>query len=307
MDLDYLLMIMIPLSICIILHEGGHFYAASYYGVSARRISIFFNALVTLFKYDPASGRISFISRQVAIPLTDPEGNVHNAGGEWALLSIPVSRAYVPDSYYDSENGMLYPYKGVLFGKEVIKLRQPEDLAKWRRTQYCIGWIPFGGYVTLKQSPGPGSLQNISPMQRFVINAAGVTCNLLTLVLVLTILRIIMGDGTLQLNSSNFDIMMVAFLSYSLFWLNILPIPGLDGGAMARNLAHAIMQRYHTTLAANIVNVGKRIYNLLSWVVLLFILSTWFRPAAGFEREVFRFFNDLFAYIVSLWGIKGPI
>lgn len=287
---------LLPVTICIFIHEGGHYLAARYFRVGVKRASLFFNFIVTFLKYDPMSGRFSIISRREPVTVHHPNGYEDTVLGEWAWISIPVSRPIAPD-YIAGDDSQIRPCSGWLVNKTVIKSNSDNpDVARWRRTQYCLGWIPCGGYVTLDTDNDSESLERLSPGRQLIINAAGVVCNLLTLVLVLTGLRLL--ESTTFLASHTFvnELFYIAIYSFYLFLLNILPLPGLDGGNIARNITAIVWPGHESTVA-------KAFYNIFGWVVFAFILSSWIRPISGFETRIFGFFNYIFEKILILWGL----
>ena len=295
--MNYFMTFLLPLTLAIIIHEAGHYFVARHYGVGVARASLFFNFIVTFIKYDPLSGRLSIISRQEPLTITDANGLEHTVRSEWAFLSIPLRRPFAPDSTYDSATNEFVPLSGILLNTTVIKTRCASAVANWRNTQYCLGWIPCGGYVSLNTTRDAGSMLHRTNGQQLAINVAGVVCNLLTVIITLSALRWAVSFHSISywFNVFRYEAFLLAYYSFVLLCLNVLPLPGLDGGNIARNITAMVMPGHES-------NVSKTLYNIFGWIVFFIIVSSWIRPASGIEQHIFGFFNFMFDKVAALFG-----
>lgn len=282
---------LLPVTLCIIIHEAGHYFAARHYNVGVNRASLFFNFIYTFIKYDPLSGRLSIISRKVPV-----KHNGYEAQGEWAAISIPLTKAICADLQQDEATGALMDTKGLLINKTVLKQVCHLPVKDWRRTQYCLGWIPCGGYVSLNTEPNKyTSIISRPPRTQLIINAAGVACNFVTMLLCLVAASILLNLFHIHAYITELAVLL-AYYSFALLWLNILPLPGLDGGNMARNICAIYWPNSESA-------VLKGIYNIFGCIVFVVIVSSWFRPASGIEMAIVGFFDRIFDLLLSLFCV----
>ena len=293
--MQYLFSIIVPLSIAILIHEAGHFCVAKWYKVGITRVSLFLNIGFTFLKYDPISGRLSIISRKVPLELVSSSGESRMVEGEWVLLSIPITRAIAGASWFDTETDSFYEYKGILYNTNLIRMSSPHPVSKWRMTQYCIGWLPFGGYVSLKTGRGKDSITNLAPMKQLAVNIAGVVCNFFTIIIALLLLRMCFNPLHFPFTGGADLLFEIAYLSFALLWLNILPLPGLDGGNIILNIISIFWPQSDKNKAM------RSVYNFFSILIFVFIISSWFRTSSSIETQIFKFFDSIFGEIMKIF------
>lgn len=270
-DFEFLLYILTPL---IVLHEAGHYLWARRFDVPVRRASLFFNIGFTFIKYNPATGRVALFSRKRRVDLEYDNGMSMHVMGEWALISFRLTRGYVNDALI-MPTGHLMPVTGTLYKAVTVKQLQPKSLPKWRRTEYCLGFLPFGGYITMD----PTELQQRTTAQQLLINAGGLMVNLLITVVGMAVAVLLAKDGGIDRDSLALE---YAFYSFLLFGLNILPLAGLDGGNILRNFAS-----YFVDVESS--KGFKQLYNMLSLITVFILFG-----ASQLVNKIYIFFGNLF-------------
>ncbi|MGN0223316.1 MAG: site-2 protease family protein [Muribaculaceae bacterium] len=264
----------------IVLHEAGHYLWARRFGVPVRRASLFFNFGVTFLKYNPATGRVALISRKRPVNLRNDSGIGMQVMGEWAWISFRLTRGYINDALV-APTGQLVPATGTLYKALFVKQLPPSTLPKWRHTEYCLGFLPFGGYVSLD----PAELQRRTTTQQLLINAGGLMVNLLITLVGIAVGIIMFHNGC---DSTACDLALdYAFYSFLLFGLNVLPLAGLDGGNILRNVASYFVDVEHS-------KGFKQLYNMLALITVFLIFG-----CSQFINAVYRFFGNLFYSICT--------
>lgn len=94
---------------------------------------------------------------------------------------------------------------------------------KIKETLICIGWVPFGGYIKIKE-------RNVNKKKLIVFYCAGVFVNLAFGVAILkgTLINLTASYFRNDLHFANFY-ELTGFLSILIAILNILPLQGTDG------------------------------------------------------------------------------
>lgn len=316
MNINFVLLIALMLSLAIITHEIGHYIFAKLFGVRVMRVSLFFNPIFTLLKYDPSAGRIYLISKKKAVSISDEDGTTDRYMGEWSLLSFPVHAPRtveiadedeqpeisfkmirgtgMADSYYDTEAKKLVPFQGILWCQTVLKMSVIGEKDSWRDSQYCLGWVPCGGYVSFFTHQAECSITSKKPYQQFIISSGGVLFNLFFVFLSLLLVKMIYLFGTPGVGSDM--LMFFAYISFGLAIINILPFPGLDGSQMLL----AIL-RYILPQKANRILLS--INSIVSIAVFIFMCSVLFRPISGIEQTIFNFTDRIFEGLLRIFGI----
>lgn len=288
---DYLLY----LTVAIIIHELGHFIFAKKNGVAVHRASLFFNPFFTLLKYDPNAGRIYFVSRKVDMPSKNPGGS--GTPCEVALLSIRIHKARAEDVVV-GPNGDEFDFtpERVLYNKCVIKTF-PEGKVTWRDTQYCLGWIPCGGYVTLRTDASEYGLGSKTPNQRGWINIAGVMFNIITMILALVVIKVLIATGYVDSYAGLAEVIFkLGYLSCVLGLFNILPIPGLDGSYVAISI---LEQCFPGSRMEGV----KALNGCLSFLVFGVIIYTWVFNDSIIGDLLLPFFERVWRFMLMLFGI----
>lgn len=282
---------LILLTVVIVIHEAGHYTFARLFGVRVNRASLFFNPFFTLLKYNPLTGRLDFISKKRYITLTSKDG-LREATGELSScqLSIQITQPKVAVAAWDEEAEEFREVKTVETNVMIMGDPEPAPQSEWRYTQYCIGWLPFGGYVTLQSDASDAGILSKKNSQQFLISFAGILFNIITMLLALVVMRLCISYsyGSEALLSWLWGF---AGITFSLIVLNILPLPGLDGGGMLMCVLNYILPR-NARIIMTIIN------NLLGIVVFVWIISTWFRSSFGFEQRFWEFASNCF-YIIA--------
>lgn len=244
------------LTFCIIVHEAGHYFAARHYGVKVERASLFYNLFFTLLKYDPVHGRLDLVSRKIVLERVGPYGYQQDMPGEKVFLSIMLSRYPYSHAQCLDANGNLIFAPAVCVNKVFLRPQFLPDT--WRNTQWCIGWLPVGGYVSLNGR----DINRLNPKRKLLINAAGVLVNLACVFVMTALMYFAISLPILYTVLYN-----VAYLSLILFLLNILPIPMLDGG-------HIVDNSIELCNNPDTRNSLRKVYNVVGWCMLaLFLLS----------------------------------
>lgn len=268
---EFLICILTPL---ILLHELGHYLMARRYSVPVRRVSLFFNIGFTLLKYNPATGRVALLSRRTQVEVELDNGTSMHAMGERSWISFQLTRGYVHDSLIDP-TGQLVPARGTLYKSTVVKISPPTYLPKWRQTEYCLGFLPFGGYASVDRI----ELARRTTTQQLLFNAGGLMVNALITVVCLAI-SIIMSRVGCDAKSCSIPLQYALF-SFLLFGLNVLPLAGLDGGNILRNCAS-----YFVDVESSIG--FRRLYLALSLITLLLLFGGF-----GFVSWVYYYSSQL--------------
>lgn len=287
------------LTVAIVIHEAGHYVFARLFGVRVRRASLFFNPFFTLVKYDPLTGRIDLLSNKK--PLLRRGGAVTVEASD-CKLSVRVATPAVDTGVWDRETGTVRAARRMEWNAVIVPSPYlPRHVSAWKQTQYCIGWLPCGGYVTLNPDASPTGILSKKNHQQFLIHAAGILFNIAAMLIALGAAKgCLIAAGTLPALHSMGDIYTLfgvllhfAWVSFFLIILNALPLPGLDGAGMLLALLDYI-------LPASAQRIVKTINNILSIVVFLFIISSWFREALPFERYFISFVYGCYDAIENL-------
>ena len=287
-----LLLFMLVFTAAIIIHEAGHYLFARLYGVQVKRASLFFNPFFTLLKYDPVTGRVDFLSKKQYGSIQATDGQTYDAESVKSVLSFQLTRPREIAALINKETGEFTEAKGVLINSTTMGNPFPPEKASWRTTQYCLGWLPCGGYVNLQSDNSPAGILSKKNHQQFMIHFAGVMFNLISMLMALTVLgigaRVGFPDMTMNL------LYGFANISFGLALLNVLPLPGLDGSGMLISILNYV-------LPDKVQIIMRNINSVLGMLVFVFIVSSWFRESSAIEASFFRFVNNCFDSIVMLF------
>lgn len=289
MDIEWLLL----LTLVIVIHEAGHYVFARVYGVQVMRASLFFNPFVTLLKYNPLTGRLDFVSKKHYLTLTSRDG-LREATGELSLslLSIRVSKPAGMVVVWNMETGDFREAKALEIKATIMGDPEPAPAKPWRHTQYCIGWLPFGGYVTLRNDRSRAGILSKKNHQQFIINFGGILFNIISMLMALFAIRLC-AYNAYDIHAIIPRLWDFAYLSFAIILLNILPLPGLDGGGMLMCILNYVLPR-------NAQAIMRIVNSLLGIVVFVWIISTWFRRSFGFEIRFYEFVRDCFYMLASV-------
>ncbi|MDE6316528.1 MAG: RIP metalloprotease RseP [Muribaculaceae bacterium] len=152
------LQLVAALSLLVLIHEFGHYIFARMFGIRVEKFYLFFNPWFSLLKYNPTTGRIELGT------WTDKDEK------DRALLSIRIGKDHTS--------------KG-------------DNMAKWRRTIYGIGWLPLGGYCKIAgmidesldteqmaKDPQPWEFRSKPAWQRLLVMVGGVLFNFILAVVI---------------------------------------------------------------------------------------------------------------------------
>ncbi len=168
------------LSLLIFVHELGHFVTAKKAGIVVEEFGIGYPPRAVKLWQDEGKitldGHEFIIGRKTKVPKNMQVGGVVSV----STLSRPDGRMEV------TEIEVFDPEKDDLSGKITTIV---EGLEK--PTEYTLNWIPFGGFVKMlgEEDPSaPGSFASKSKKVRFTVLVAGAMMNLITAVIVFTIM-----------------------------------------------------------------------------------------------------------------------
>lgn len=162
------LQLVAALSLLVLIHEFGHYIFARMFGIRVEKFYLFFNPWFSLLKYNPATGRIEFGT------WTGKDEKDH------ALLSLKAGKDHTAEG---------------------------DNMAKWRRTIYGIGWLPLGGYCKIAgmidesldteqmaSEPQPWEFRSKPAWQRLLVMVGGVLFNFILAVVIYVGLIFSYGD-----------------------------------------------------------------------------------------------------------------
>lgn len=289
---------LLMLTIIVIIHESGHYYFARKFGVKVERASLFFNPFITLLKYDPVTGRLDILSNRGFIQEHDSNGV---AGRVFEVtkncfISIRITKPrtdYSDDVIaWDKKTEQWRTAKMVEFNTVIACNPDVKVSSKWRETQYCIGWLPCGGYVSLKTDDSPEGVLSKKNHQQFLIHFGGILFNIVTVVIALALMRMDYQYGWGNTFIENY-LYPFSLITFSLIVFNLLPLPGLDGAGMLLSILNYV-------LPDRAQSIARRINGLLGILVLVYIVSTWFRSSYGFERRFWDYLSDCFDALLRI-------
>lgn len=281
------LVFLITLAVAIIVHELGRYTFSRAFGVRVKRVSVFFNIFFTFLKYDPLTRRLDIISKK-------RQGELRSEGCETTikcessqcLLSIQIAKTDSP-VYVCAKSGRLERAKKIEINS--IILGDPER----QTTQYCIGWLPFGGYI-VPDYEGPCGVFSKKKYQQLLFNLGGILFNFITMLLFMNIANLSYyagADGSAPMYLG--IIKEFCWISFGLIALNILPLPGLAG----YNSLMCIINRNGSS-GGKVISI---IQSILSLVVFAFIISSWFGVGADiwewFYEIVYKVYNVLYRFV----------
>lgn len=284
------------LALAIVVHECGHYFFARRLKVGVLQGNIFFDPLFSVLRYEPRTGRLSVLSRPVAYDQTRPDGSKTSYVGEKAVLSIQLHAPEHKATYLDEQTQRLVASDKTLVNRTIIAPERRLPASNWRNMTFVLGWLPFGGYVKLRNDSSVDSIQRRTPREQLMINAGGVLFNFAGVVAGLILLKIL----TLLFGSVawlNFTLINFAYVCFLLMCFNILPIPGLDGGNIIMNIISIVRPGTENTPAV------RKIYNWIAAAMFLVILSSWFRPASSVESGFFGLADTIFSGILRMFGL----
>lgn len=272
------------LTAVIVIHESGHYFFARLFGVSVQRASLFFNPFFTFLKYNPLTGRLDIISTKSYWREKGDTGNVMEATE--SKLSIRITRPLNVVFARDKKSEKWRLAKRIEVNTVVIGKPYAEQISRWRLTQYCIGWLPCGGYVTLKNDYSPQGILSKKNHQQFLIHFGGICFNIITMLAAMLLLRL---DYQYQWGNIIIEthLYYFSFVTFILAAFNILPLPGLDGAGMLLSILNYVLPEK----AQSVVRV---VNNLLGILVFIYIFSSWFRRSFGFEQHFWHYVVDCF-------------
>lgn len=286
------LVFLITLAVAIIVHELGHYTFSRAFGVRVKRVSLFFNIFFTFLKYDPLTRRLDIISRKIQGELGIKEDETMAVEASQCLLSIQLGKTDYP-AYAAAKSGSRIELAKKIEINSII-LIDPER----QTTQYCLGWLPFGGYI-VPDYEGPFGVFSRGKYQQLLINLGGILFNFITMLLFMSIALLpyiynayVGAEGS---TSTYFNLLeYFCWLSFSLIALNILPFPGLDG----YNSLMCVLNRYGSS-GGKVINI---IQNLLSLVVFAVIILSWFGVGAEIWQLFYEFTDKVFKVLVNIYS-----
>ena len=270
-------------AVAIIVHELGHYTFSRAFGVRVKRVSLFFNIFFTFLKYDPLTKRLDIFSRKKLMGVESEGGGSTITEASRCLLSIQLAKTDYP-AFVQAESGRLEPAKKIEIDSIIFGGNQA--------TQYCIGWLPFGGYI-VPEYVGPFGVFSKGKYQQLLINLGGILFNFITLLLFMSVAvqphiydAVVGAEGSAPVYFKELEFFCV--ISVSLVALNILPLPGLDG----YNSLMCVLNREGSS-SGRVKNI---VQNILGLVVFAFIISSWFgtnKIWEWFYKFVFIIFEGL--------------
>ena len=288
MDIEWLIL----LTTAIIIHEAGHYVFARAFGVHVMRASLFFNPFFTLLKYNPLTGRLDLVSRKHYITVTSRDG-LREVTGELSasLLSVRVSKPAGAVAVWDGQMEEFREANAIEVNAMIMGDPEPAPVKPWRYTQYCVGWLPFGGYVMLRNDRSPAGVLSKKNHQQLIIDFGGILFNLISMLMALFAIRLCVYSAY-DITDICPRLWSFAYLSFALILLNILPLPGLDGGGM-------LMCILNYVLPGSARAIMRIVNSLLGIVVFVWIISTWFRSSFGFEERFYEFVSNCFLLLAG--------
>ena len=182
MTLDDVIFIL-AIAIAIIIHEAGHYVFARVFGVRVKRVSLFFNPFFTLLKYNSLTGRLDLLSvKKYLSSIKNDEEIVAEA--THSVLSIRITNPVDNVEAWDKRTGHLFRPERFEVNSVIMNGKGTEETRQWRLTQYCIGWLPFGGYVTM-DNEGPDGLFSKKTHQQVLVNLGGIIFNMAAVLIVI--------------------------------------------------------------------------------------------------------------------------
>jgi len=168
------------LSLLIFVHELGHFVTAKKAGIVVEEFGIGYPPRAVKLWQDEGKitldGHEFIIGRKTKVPKNLRIGSV---------VSVETS-PHPSGKMMVTKIEVLDPEKDDLDGKITTVVESFE-----KPTEYTLNWIPFGGFVKMlgEEDPSaPGSFASKSKKTRFVVLVAGAVMNLITAVIVFTIM-----------------------------------------------------------------------------------------------------------------------
>jgi len=169
------------LSLLIFVHELGHFVTAKKAGIVVEEFGIGYppraiklwqdEGKITLDGHEFIIGRKTNVPRKLQVGSEVYVETIPRPDGQVEVTRIEVID---PDNKKEGDTRPTATVEG---------LEKP--------TEYSLNWIPFGGYVKMlgEEDPSaPGSFASKSKRVRFVVLVAGATMNLITAVIIFTIM-----------------------------------------------------------------------------------------------------------------------
>lgn len=270
----------IVLAICIMIHEMGHYTFSRAFGVRVKRVSLFFNLFFTFLKYDPVTKRLDIFSRKKIITLRDDECDPGiDIEASRCLLSIQIAKTDSPAVAARKTGQLEYAKK--------IEINSMIGGNPYRQaTQYCIGWLPFGGYM-VPENYGPCGVLSKGPYQQLLIDLGGILFNFITMLLFMSIANTystyIGVDGSAPMCFRIIE--GICGISFALIAINILPLQGLDG----YNSLMCIIDKDRT--------LGGKVYRVIEWILNLVVMAFFVFSWTGIFDNIWDLFYD-FAFKV---------
>jgi regulator of sigma E protease len=196
----------------ILLHELGHFFAARLLGIEVEEFGIGFPP--RLLRFFRSKGKLVLAGRNVEIPRNftfpfDQKTILHRpvtaivdeVKGKLVLRKMEVAATEEAQSQPDPVVGLtVQTQPGSFLSQAPASIKESPhgtlsitgELTELRPgTDFTLNWIPLGGFNKIKGEDDPntpGGMAAAKPWKRIIVLVAGVTMNLLTAVLVYTIL-----------------------------------------------------------------------------------------------------------------------
>ena len=279
--------ILISIAIAIVIHEAGHYVFARAFGVHVKRVSLFFNPFFTFLKYNPLTGRLDFLSVKKSLYQTGDNDYVTTVEATHSALSIKITDSVDDAGVWEKPTGYLSQPKRLEVNSVILDSWNIEGLCKWRLTQYCLGWLPFGGYVTIDYEGSDGLLSK-KIYQQVLFHLGGILFNVVTVVITVCVLSFLETQSASQLprwlnESVQPYIEWIMIASWAMACFNLLPLPALDG-------YHALTCMLPEKLSGVKMNIFSNVFGLL---VFVYIISTWFREPFAFETLFWDFVGDI--------------
>jgi len=168
------------LSFLIFVHELGHFVTAKKVGVVVEEFGIGYPPRAVKLWQD--EGKITLDGHDFIIGKKTSVPKNLQTGGVVAVETRPRDDGQIEVTHIE----LFDPEEDDLTGKITTTVEALE-----KPTEYTLNWIPFGGFVKMlgEEDPSaPGSFASKSKKARFVVLVAGATMNLITAVVMFSIM-----------------------------------------------------------------------------------------------------------------------
>ncbi len=226
------LQLLLSLSILVIVHECGHFLFARLFHIRAERFYLFFNPSFSIFRMKKINGRWQF---------------------KWF-------------SKNDKNTRTRYNYKGEEISEIIPTAELPDN--NWKKypasTEYGIGWIPLGGYVSIsgmidesmntaqmKQPAKPWEFRSKKAWQRLLVMIAGVCVNFVLALIIYSAILFTWGKTDVEIQSIPMSFSETALAAGYEEGDKIIAYDGHDAGIYSEKTLLRLLEAKEVTVIRN--------------------------------------------------------